>query len=393
MRGVSSHETLGLLLVRDGIITRPQLYDALRLQRQNNRLLGTCLLALGYVQPQTLLDFLSRQLSIPALPPGTLSRAAREAVARVPGEVAVRLRIVPYCWDGEILGVAFADGRALNQLHEVAYHSQSTVGAYVALEMEIEAVLRALYPEAAQVPVPVVAEASAAAERARPARIAPLVEVPTRDFGAALGIEEGATAAAGGKTPIGTIFRSAPPRAPTRGPPPPAGGAASARRAAAAKLALDRTAFYDAVEQLYLATSSVEVGKCVGRALLNYFGRVLILEPVDKRLAVIGFAGVAPPAESALLSALPTTAAAMGLCRITYGAASADPRGDEITRAFGIPPAPTALVAAATDADVTRFLAYADNGDAADLYDDLHDVEMLLKEAETALRILGAGGA
>ncbi|MBI3178503.1 MAG: hypothetical protein HYZ27_02505, partial [Deltaproteobacteria bacterium] len=139
---MSSHETLGLLLVRDGIITRPQLYDALRLQRQNNRLLGTCLLTLGYVPADKLLEILARQLAIPALPPGTLSGASPEAVKRVPGEVAVRLRVVPYSYDHEMLGVAVADGRALNHLHEVAFHAQAAVGAYVALESEIEAVLR-----------------------------------------------------------------------------------------------------------------------------------------------------------------------------------------------------------------------------------------------------------
>jgi hypothetical protein len=122
---VASHETLGLLLVRDGIITRPQLYDALRLQRQNNRLLGTCLLVLGYVQSEILLDFLSRQLAIPALPPGTLGRATPEAFRRVPRDVALRLRVVPYSWDGEMLGVAVADGRALNHLDEVAFHSST----------------------------------------------------------------------------------------------------------------------------------------------------------------------------------------------------------------------------------------------------------------------------
>ena len=105
MMSVSSHETLGLLLVRDGLITRPQLYDALRLQRQNNRLLGTCILSLGYIETARLLDILSRQLAIPALPPGSLANASPEAIARVPGDVATRLRVLPYSWDGAMLGV------------------------------------------------------------------------------------------------------------------------------------------------------------------------------------------------------------------------------------------------------------------------------------------------
>ena len=85
---MSTHETLGLLLVREGLITRPQLYDALRLQRQNNHLLGTCLLSLGYVDAERLLATLSRQLAVPALRPGMLVQAAPKAIARVPGDVA-----------------------------------------------------------------------------------------------------------------------------------------------------------------------------------------------------------------------------------------------------------------------------------------------------------------
>ncbi|MEK7704104.1 MAG: type II secretion system protein GspE, partial [Myxococcota bacterium] len=66
------------MLVREGLVTRPQLYDALRLQRQNNLLLGTCLLSLGYVDAERLLSTLAKQLAIPALRPGTLGSASTQ---------------------------------------------------------------------------------------------------------------------------------------------------------------------------------------------------------------------------------------------------------------------------------------------------------------------------
>ena len=65
-----------------------------------------------------------------------------------------------------------------------------------------------------------------------------------------------------------------------------------------------------------------------------------------------------------------------------------DPRGSEIVTAFGLSPAPTTLIAPIADPQDVRLLAYADNGEIKDLYDDLHDVELLFKEAETALGLL-----
>ncbi|MEZ4271333.1 MAG: hypothetical protein R3C68_07845 [Myxococcota bacterium] len=140
-----AHDTLGLILIRAGVITRDQLYAALRLQRQNSRLLGTCLLSLGYIKAETLLEYLSEQLGIPALPPGLLVHASPEAVRRVPADIAQTLGIAPYSFDGQMLGVAIADSRVVQHLEEVARHAQCAVGAYVALEMEIEAVLAKFY--------------------------------------------------------------------------------------------------------------------------------------------------------------------------------------------------------------------------------------------------------
>ncbi|MBN1962333.1 MAG: hypothetical protein JW841_15475 [Deltaproteobacteria bacterium] len=144
---MSTVETLGSMLVREEIISRTQLYDALRLQRENGRLLGTCLLQLGHIDPNVLLKMLSQHLDIPALPAGCLHKAAIEAVQRVPREIAFRLRIVPFSWDEQILGLAITDSRVLTQLNEVAYHARAAVGVYLGLEIEIETVLPILYQQ------------------------------------------------------------------------------------------------------------------------------------------------------------------------------------------------------------------------------------------------------
>lgn len=359
---MSAHETLGLLLVREGLITRPQLYDALRLQRQTGRLLGTCLLSLGYVRPEALLAMLSRQLSIPALPPGTLNRASPDAVRRVPREVAFRLRILPYSWDGHMLGVAVADGRVLSQLHEVAYHARAAVGAYVALETEIEAVLRTVYPESATAVAPAPADP---ALRPRPPRtVAPDVAATPSDrhWG-----------------PERRALGEPPPKRPAASGPPPSSTPCPV---------LERFGFLDSVEKLYEAASPGDVGRVVGEALLNYFSRVLVLESDGRTCRAVGCAGFGLRRGEAPEAALPLTMAKLGERQLAYGFTTTDVRAAELGSVFGLEPGATALVAAVGEGVRPRLIVLADNGANTDLYEDLHDIELLFKEAETGLGML-----
>lgn len=343
---MSSHETLGLILVREGLITRPQLYDAMRLQRQNNRLLGTCLLTLGYIAPDRLLAILAKQLAVPALPRGYLIHASPEAVRRVPAEVARRLRIIPYSWDGEMLGVAVADGRVLAHLHEVAVHAKAAIGAYVALETEIDETLGKLYP-----PPPLTAPPTLSG-RDRP----PTLTVTTPQSLAAQAIVVSRPAASVAKPP------SFPP--------------------------IEKVGLYDAVEKIYEAETVRSVGRAVGQALMNYFSRVVVFERHGDDLKVVAYAGVTPSRSEAGLKELPETSAQARDRVVAHGLSNNDPRATELARYFGLGVAATFLLAAIAPDHTHALVAYGDNGDLVETYDDLHDVEMLVKEADTALQML-----
>lgn len=443
----SSQETLGLILVREGVINRSQLYDALRLQRQNGRLLGTCLLSLGYLGADRLLAFLSEQLRVPVLPPGSLRFAATEAVSMVPGGLALSLRILPYSFDGRMLGVAVADGRVLEQLHEVAKVTRTAVGAYVALEMEIEAALAKLYGEQA-----LEAHRDQSPElpgRARPMRVELLEEVPTRDFGAALGLDDpstpvvldrpktvaipmdgpGGTNASRGPQPgppapaapqlapsdAGTPAQQGalaadnlglpaynptellPPGIPPPAAPPPADKpkrppTSSVPRKGPPRLGppLTRLGLYQAVEEIYAAPDTEEVGRLVGRALLDYFKRVMVLVVQERQLEVVGYGGLKPGRAAIAMEAIPEVAAGLGQRHISYGRAADDPRASELCDMFDLEEGVTSLLAPVRWAqdEQAELLVWADNADDPEMYDDLHDVELLLKEAETALGMM-----
>lgn len=373
--------------MRDGVITRPQLYDALRLQRQNNRLLGTCLLTLGYIDAQRLLSILSQQLNLPALPPELLQQAAPAAVSRLSGELAHRLRVVPYSWDGEMLGVAIADGRILNHLHEVAYHTQTAVGAYLALETEIETALQRFYGAhvaASQPLAPVHLQG-----RPRPARTT-VAEPPERPP-----TPSSSATAAEGRAPTEP---SAGTNSATAEHEPPADEAVNSELTALVKSppqssALEkppeqRRSFFEAIEQIYECADAATVGAKVTQALLNYFRRAVVLCVGEDTLTVAGYAGLQLQRGQAPRSALPLVAARLQDRSIAYGSAAVDPRAAELTSVLGLEPGATVLLASVGDSAAGRLFVFADNGDDTELYDDLHDVEVLLKEAETGLAML-----
>jgi len=56
---------IGDLLVQNGVITEPQLMEALERQKSTRQKLGKTLLQMGYVEEQKFLEFLSQQLNIP----------------------------------------------------------------------------------------------------------------------------------------------------------------------------------------------------------------------------------------------------------------------------------------------------------------------------------------
>jgi hypothetical protein len=147
---------------------------------------------------------------------------------------------------------------------------------------------------------------------------------------------------------------------------------------------------YQAVEEIYAAPDAEEVGRLVGRALLDYFKRVLVLVVQDRQLEVVGYGGLKPGRAAVALEAVPEVVAGLSERRISYGLARNDPRIAELCDLFDLQEGATALLAPIrwADGEEAEILVWSDNADDPELYDDLHDVELLLKEAETALGML-----
>ena len=101
-------ERLGDLLVRENLITREQLQQALQEQKASGMRLGYTLVKLGFVQETEISKMLARQYRMPAV---DLSRfeVDPKIVKLIPADVAVKHTVLPLKREGRTLTVAMAD--------------------------------------------------------------------------------------------------------------------------------------------------------------------------------------------------------------------------------------------------------------------------------------------
>ena len=99
---------LGDLLLREQLITREQLQQALQEQKSTGMRLGYTLVKLGFVQETEISKMLARQYRMPAV---DLSRfeVDPKIVKLVPADVAVKHTVLPLKREGRTLTVAMAD--------------------------------------------------------------------------------------------------------------------------------------------------------------------------------------------------------------------------------------------------------------------------------------------
>lgn len=143
-------ETLGLLLVRSGAITREALYQALELQRQSGRFLGSCLLALGAVAPDALKQALAKQLGLEIADGRDVLRADPSLASYVPLDVVSRYRVVPFALNSEGLLLALYDPNASDSLSEIEFFTGYRVWPHLCEEAVVERAIAALYPSEAR---------------------------------------------------------------------------------------------------------------------------------------------------------------------------------------------------------------------------------------------------
>ncbi|GHD49002.1 MSHA biogenesis protein MshE [Marinobacter persicus] len=135
---------IGDLLVQNDVITESQLKTALREQKSTGRKLGRTLVELGYVEEDTLLNILSRQLNVPFVQLRHYQFNS-ELVKKLPEAMARRFRAIVLAQQGEELLVGMADPLDLVAYDELVRVLKQPVKQAVVRESELLGTLDLVY--------------------------------------------------------------------------------------------------------------------------------------------------------------------------------------------------------------------------------------------------------
>ncbi len=135
---------LGELLIENGMLTKRQLSEALRYQRENGGRLGSALIENGYVTDHQIAQVLGRQYDLKTVELKS-SAIDPEAIEMVPLATATRHRLLPVRKHGTTLTVAVVDPTNLPALDELQFMTGCRIEPVVVAESTIQALLEECY--------------------------------------------------------------------------------------------------------------------------------------------------------------------------------------------------------------------------------------------------------
>lgn len=135
---------IGDILVAQQIITQEQLEDALADQKKSGRKLGKALVELGYIDENTLLSILSRQLQIPFVELRHY-QFNEELVKTLPETLARRFRVMILEQEDDGLLIGMADPTDIFSLDELSRTLKSNLKPAVVRESELLDILDVVY--------------------------------------------------------------------------------------------------------------------------------------------------------------------------------------------------------------------------------------------------------
>jgi len=141
---------LGDLLVAQQLISQDQLEQALAAQKQSGLKLGRQLIALEFVEENTLLDLLSKQLGIPFVELKHF-QFNRELVQTLPEAVARRYRVIILSEEGDTVVLGMADPTDIFGLDDVKNVIQRPIKTAVVRESELLDILDIAYSRSEEI--------------------------------------------------------------------------------------------------------------------------------------------------------------------------------------------------------------------------------------------------
>jgi len=138
--------SLGSMLIEAGLASAEQLVHAREEHDTTGEDLAEALVRLGYVSEETLYTFLARQVGMEFIQ-GLEARLDQEVLARIPGELAMRYRVLPLQQTDRTLTVAMADPLNLMAVDDLRLLTGLEIRPVVASPREIDEAIEHFYME------------------------------------------------------------------------------------------------------------------------------------------------------------------------------------------------------------------------------------------------------
>ena len=142
-------DRLGEILLREGLVTREQLAQALAEQKNSKHRLGYVLVKLGLVQELEITKVLARQYRMPAV---DLSRfeVDPKIIKLVPADLATKSVVLPLKREGRTLTVAMADPTDLGLLEDLKFITRFDLFPVIAGEYTLRNLIEKHYEQSDQ---------------------------------------------------------------------------------------------------------------------------------------------------------------------------------------------------------------------------------------------------
>src|SRR3954463_7301774 len=142
-------DRLGEILLREGLVTRDQLAQALAEQKNSKPRLGYVLVKLGLVQELEITKVLARQYRMPAV---DLSRfeVDPKIIKLVPADVATKNVVLPLKREGRTLTIAMADPTDHGLLEDLKFITRYDLFPVIAGEYTLRTLIEKYYQSSDQ---------------------------------------------------------------------------------------------------------------------------------------------------------------------------------------------------------------------------------------------------
>jgi hypothetical protein len=136
---------LGEALIKEALITRQQLEQALKRQVQFGGRIGTNLVELRFLEEEELSNFLSRYFKLPAVSPEMLNSIPEELVTLISAEIVDKYKILPFRKERTRLHTAMLNAKEIRDIDELRFITGFDIIPYVITELRLLYALEKYY--------------------------------------------------------------------------------------------------------------------------------------------------------------------------------------------------------------------------------------------------------